>query len=368
MSVVRRTGLALFLAVLIGVGLPAAGAAQVLYTAIYDFPDPNTAIGEPDSAVWAATGNLSPISLASLVIVDPGNSASLLYSHSATEIGDPGNRATFRVIVAVPPISDASAAWSNDAIGVRIILDDGHKRAVLGFGRDPVTKARQIVVLGATGVAPIPFVWDNSFSKVVEITRLANGNFSISISSLSPGADPPIVRAIQAAQLPPSAGAAMVAWGSGTDGGGDSGWTEAHLIVERGIVPFTSFVAGAQIALGPSADDDRFAVEALFQPGTGSDGINPLTEDVTLEVGTGSWVIPAGSFTRTRLGTFVFNGIIGSARVGVLIRPLRDGRFFFGAAADNAALDGTANPVPISLTIGDDGGTTEVIAWFVQPN
>lgn len=85
-------------------------------------------------------------------------------------------------------------------------------------------------------------------------------------------------------------------------------------------------------------------------------------------MGTGSWVIPAGSFTRTRFGSFVFQGVIGSAHLGVVIRPLRDGRLVFGAAATGAALDGTANPVSVSLTIGDDGGTTEVITWFVRSN
>jgi len=133
-----------------------------------------------------------------------------------------------------------------------------------------------------------------------------------------------------------------------------------------GVLPFASLAAAAQIELGPGAGDNRFALEALFRLGPGSDGIDPLTEDVTLEVGTGTWVIPAGSFSRNRFGTFVFQGTIGTTRLSAVLQPLRGGRYAFAVAADHAALDGTANPVPITLIIGDDGATTDVTAWFVR--
>ena len=170
------------------------------------------------------------------------------------------------------------------------------KRLVLGLGRDPSTHARQVVVLGASSVAPIPFPWESAFHHVYEINRLANGNFTITVTNGDPSSgDPPVTRIVPAAAVPASTGA-MFAWGMGTTGGGSSLWLEVRARVERGVLPFSQMTAGAQIALGSSADDDRFAVEALFRLGTGSDGISPLTEDVTLEVGTGSWVIPAGSF------------------------------------------------------------------------
>lgn len=41
-------------------------------------------------------------------------------------------------------------------------------------------------------------------------------------------------------------------------------------------------------------------------------------------------VISAGSFTR-RFGSFVFQGNVGAAQLGVVIRPLRDGRFMIHA-------------------------------------
>jgi hypothetical protein len=60
-------------------------------------------------------------------------------------------------------------------------------------------------------------------------------------------------------------------------------------------VPFATFRARADLVLGHRANDDRFDVEALVTLGPG-DGIDPLSEDVTLELGPGAWTIPAGGF------------------------------------------------------------------------
>ena len=74
-----------------------------MLTVDYVFPDPNTEIGEPDPAVWGSSGNLGPQPDARVTkIVDPDNNASLLYLHSATEIGDVANASTFRGIAAIP--------------------------------------------------------------------------------------------------------------------------------------------------------------------------------------------------------------------------------------------------------------------------
>jgi hypothetical protein len=128
-------------------------------------------------------------------------------------------------------------------------------------------------------------------------------------------------------------------------------------------IQFASFAAKAQIHLG-GANNDGFAVEAQFRLGVGNNGINPLSETVTIGVGTGHWSIPAGSFKPNGHGGYVFQGYIGTTGLGVVIQPLRDGSFGFGAAGAHANLSGTANPVPITLTIGDDGGSTSVVATF----
>jgi hypothetical protein len=147
----------------------------------------------------------------------------------------------------------------------------------------------------------------------------------------------------------------------------ESGTITNTFEVYTATLKFASFAAKAQIELEPGTNNDRFAVEALFRLGVGNNGINPLSEKVTISVGTGHWSIPAGSFKANGLGGFVFQGFIGTTGLGVLIQPLADGSFGFGAAGSHANLSGTANPVPVTLTIGDDGGSTSVVATFIEP-
>ena len=48
--------------------------------------------------------------------------------------------------------------------------------------------------------------------------------------------------------------------------------------------------------------------------------------------------------------------MINGVALEAVIRPLGGGRYEFKAEGEGAALPGTANPVQVSLTIGDDGG------------
>jgi hypothetical protein len=127
-------------------------------------------------------------------------------------------------------------------------------------------------------------------------------------------------------------------------------------------IAFASFKVFAQIDLRPRGNDDRFAFEALFALGAGSDGIDPTAEDVVLTLGGATWTIAAGDLDRTRSGAFVFNGVVGTTRLGVAIHPLPGRRFLLLAIGDGAELTGISNPVPVGLTVGDDSGTSAVVA------
>jgi hypothetical protein len=112
--------------------------------------------------------------------------------------------------------------------------------------------------------------------------------------------------------------------------------------------------------------------------GSASNGIHPVTEPVTLKVGTFTATIPPGSFKiaddqddqndqeeavgMKRFGPFHFNGVIKGVRLVVGIEPTGAKRYAFHAIAHSANLTGTVNPVMVTLTIGDDSGTTPVKA------
>ncbi len=94
-----------------------------------------------------------------------------------------------------------------------------------------------------------------------------------------------------------------------------------------------------------------------------NDGMNPITEPVTLDVGTFSATFPPGSFTLDEDG-FSFEGAINGVCLELEIRPLTSTTFALEVDGEDADLTGTVNPVTVKLTIGNDIGEVTVTAEF----
>jgi hypothetical protein len=62
---------------------------------------------------------------------------------------------------------------------------------------------------------------------------------------------------------------------------------------------------------------------------SGSNGINPLTQAVTLQVGTYAVTFPAGSFKKTSKGVYVYQGSIGGVALQMQIASLTSTSFSF---------------------------------------
>ena len=129
-------------------------------------------------------------------------------------------------------------------------------------------------------------------------------------------------------------------------------------------VPFAAFNPKVEITLGPLANDDEFEIKATLTLGTSSNGIAPLIEAVTVQVGTFSTTIPAGSF-KLKKGRFTFEGVINGVKLEAVLRSLILGiDYEFKVEGKGADLTGTVNPVTVGLTIGDDSGSKTVTAEF----
>ena len=138
-------------------------------------------------------------------------------------------------------------------------------------------------------------------------------------------------------------------------------------------VPFAAFRANVEIELRHQSHDedvearhrpheDAFEMTAIFTLGPNNNGIAPLTEAVTVQVGTFSTTIPAGSFTQKK-GRFTFEGVINGVRLEAVLRSLVLGNDYeFKVEGKGADLTGTVNPVTVGLTIGDDSGSTAIRA------
>jgi YVTN family beta-propeller protein len=147
---------------------------------------------------------------------------------------------------------------------------------------------------------------------------------------------------------------ATIGVGSGPDGVG--------IIPPPLGVPFSDCKAALDIDLDPQPRGDAFMLFSEFTLGQNSNGISPPTEPVTLKVGTFTTTIPAGSFKASGFGTFYFVGVVTGVHLGVGIAQTGAKRYAFAAAAQKPSLTGTVNPVPVTVTIGDDSGTVSVKA------
>ena len=119
------------------------------------------------------------------------------------------------------------------------------------------------------------------------------------------------------------------------------------------IQPFAAF--HARVEIEHERHENEFAVKGTFTLGAGSDGIHPLTEEVTLQVGAFTATIPAGSFRRDGRDKFKFKGIVAGARLEVKIE--REGKGFEFKAEGKGAQVGRANPVTLRFAVGNDAGS-----------
>jgi hypothetical protein len=143
----------------------------------------------------------------------------------------------------------------------------------------------------------------------------------------------------------------------------------ADAAVERDFICFSQFGAPIEIILNVATGSDCFDLWAVFVLGAESDGINPLTEAVTLSVGSSKWVIPPGIFRVDHLGSYKAQTTVGRTLFDVMIQSRRRNEFEFRASAARAGLVDITNLVPLGLAIGDDHGEATVLAetWPCSP-
>ncbi|HEY3303885.1 MAG TPA: hypothetical protein VGL70_10180 [Candidatus Binatia bacterium] len=127
--------------------------------------------------------------------------------------------------------------------------------------------------------------------------------------------------------------------------------------------PFAAFNPKVEIDI----EDGEIEIMASFTLGAGSNGLDLAKDIVTLQLkgGAGAYsvAIPAGSFKKDGSGGFKFQGTINRVKLlEAAIRPARAGGFEFEIQTEGANLKGIANPITVSLTIGDHGGSKTVRA------
>jgi len=126
----------------------------------------------------------------------------------------------------------------------------------------------------------------------------------------------------------------------------------------------TTQVAPTFSAFSASLEISKHGFDLSGKPSlaAASNGINPVTDPVTLQLGAFTIAVPPGSFRASKKGGWNFEGTIAGVKCEFQIRPLGAGTFGVSVEADGVNLTGLTNPVTVSLTIGDNTGRTEVFA------
>ena len=125
---------------------------------------------------------------------------------------------------------------------------------------------------------------------------------------------------------------------------------------------FSTFsITETKVHFRDNPNNDKFKIKGEFVLGDGNNGINPILEDVAINVGTSSIVIPAPfSFVEEKAGVFKYKGIINSTDVEIEIMTRDYVTYNFKAKVKGTDLTDTSNPVDVVLTIGDDTGIANV--------
>jgi probable HAF family extracellular repeat protein len=142
-----------------------------------------------------------------------------------------------------------------------------------------------------------------------------------------------------------------------------TGAPSSYLLTPLPTVPFARFRPITNIDLRPVQGKDWFDTFASFTLGVDTNGIAPLKEPVTIQIGTFSTTIPARAFKLIN-GDFVFKGRIDGVKLYARFHQIKGRNYEFWTYANCASLIGTSNPVRVGLVIGDDSGTATITAKF----
>jgi len=131
------------------------------------------------------------------------------------------------------------------------------------------------------------------------------------------------------------------------------------------VSAMSSLSAEARIDLDRAARDTWFEITTRFKLNKNSDGIVPLKENVTLQLGSSNITIPAGALHSSRKG-FIFIGKIGTVWLTAELKKLNQGEYRFIANGRGVNLTGTSIPINVGLIVGNDQGNVKLVAGEVN--
>jgi hypothetical protein len=126
-------------------------------------------------------------------------------------------------------------------------------------------------------------------------------------------------------------------------------------------VPFASFLPTLT-----ESGRGRFTVGGSFTLGQGSAGIDPLTQAVTLTVGSKTFSIPPGSFQLTRRSAYLYGGTLNRGTFSMRLTPRGAGIYDLQAVGSGVPPVPRGTGLPLTLSIGNDSGAATVFPRWLD--
>jgi hypothetical protein len=142
------------------------------------------------------------------------------------------------------------------------------------------------------------------------------------------------------------------------DNGEDSCDIGAYEVQDTPPSPFRWFSGLLTI----TSDTGVFDLAGRFKLGAGGT-IDPATQPVMFGIGSYPVRLPAGSFVSNGTG-YLYHGTINGRFLRLFVKPTNMPGIYvlIAGGGTGRALRGASNPVPVTLSIGDNYGSTEINA------
>jgi len=135
---------------------------------------------------------------------------------------------------------------------------------------------------------------------------------------------------------------------------------QLQVSLENPLIGFTPFtIHQAEIRFDDILSREKVQIKGAYTLASTSGGIDLLSEDVSVRVGTASITIPAGSFIAD-FPKYTFKGTIEGIDVKMVIEEIALDTFKFRIKAEGVDLTNSTNPLDIVLIIGNHGSRTKI--------
>jgi hypothetical protein len=124
-------------------------------------------------------------------------------------------------------------------------------------------------------------------------------------------------------------------------------------------VPFAAFRVQLEITARPPPG---FQLRATLTQGTNAPAINPLTQGLTLSLGSYTLNVPSTVFQKTSKSTWVYEGKLNGVSLQVRIAQQTTNSYLVQVEASGLNLTTLTNPISVTITLGANSGTTHVNA------